>query len=72
MNVKPKKFNRALQVSGSLIILGLLIELVTLRWSHPTSFLVFIVVGGSMMGLGMVLYLLALVVYFERKPSDGD
>lgn len=72
MNVKPKKFNRALQVSGSLIILGLLIELVTLRWSHPTSFLVFIAVGGSMMGLGMVLYLLALVVYFERKPSDGD
>lgn len=52
---------RRIQVSGGLICLGLIIEAVTLNWSHPTSFLVFIIAGGLCMGLGVLFYLYSLI-----------
>jgi hypothetical protein len=44
------------------------VELVTLRWSHPTAFLFFLLLGGALMALGIVVYLLSLVPA-ENKPS---
>ncbi len=52
---------RRLQISGMLLALGLLIEAGTLRWSHPTAFLVFLFGGGALMALGVLVYLFALV-----------
>jgi hypothetical protein len=52
---------KRLRLSGALIILGLLIELVTLKWSHPTAFLLFLMVGGLFLFIGIVMYLLTLV-----------
>ena len=52
---------RLLQVSSALIILGLLIEIATLLWFHPLSFVLFAFVGASLIGLGLVVYLASLV-----------
>ena len=52
---------RLLQVSSALIILGLLIEIATLLWFHPLSFVLFAFVGAFLIGLGIVVYLASLV-----------
>jgi hypothetical protein len=67
------RLEKRLRLSGALIILGLLIELVTLRWSHPTAFLLFLMAGGLFMFVGIVMYLLTLVSASQspaqEKPS---
>ena len=59
---------RRLRISGILLALGLVVELGTLRWSHPTAFLAFLFVSGSLMAIGVLLYLYALV---SNPPSAG-
>jgi hypothetical protein len=44
-----------------LVVLGLVIELVSLLWSHPTAFVLFLVPGALLMALGILLYLFSLV-----------
>jgi hypothetical protein len=58
-----KKINmeRRLRLAGTLIVLGLLIELASLLWSHPLAFIVFIAAGGLLIGVGIVIYLYSLV-----------
>ena len=52
---------RRLQFSGILLILGLLVEAVCLFWTRPLAFVLFLGVGGLLLGLGILLYLLSLV-----------
>jgi hypothetical protein len=52
---------RFLQVSSALIILGLLVEIVSLLWFHPLSFVLFAFLGAILIGLGIVVYLASLV-----------
>jgi hypothetical protein len=62
--MKPRAIGirRFLQASSGLIILGLLVEIVSLLWFHPLSFVLFVFVGATLMGLGIVVYLLSLVL----------
>ncbi|HZS08012.1 MAG TPA: hypothetical protein VFD58_24470 [Blastocatellia bacterium] len=64
------RLEKRLRISGSLIIAGLLVELVTLRWSHPTAFLFFLLLGGALMAGGILLYLYSLVSS-DRTEADG-
>ena len=59
---------RRLQQSGILVILGLLVEILCLLWSRPIAFVVFLGGGGLFLGLGVLVYLFALVSsrHFER------
>lgn len=61
MTTSATKLEMRLRVAGILVIIGLLVELVTLHWSHPTAFLFFLFLGGSLMFLGILLYLYTLV-----------
>jgi hypothetical protein len=65
---------RRLQISGVLVILGLLVELISLYWSHPTAFLSFIALGGVMIGAGMSYYLYSLITNEKsiRKEKEGQ
>jgi hypothetical protein len=64
------KLERRLRVSGILVLAGLVVELVTLFWSYPTAFLLFIFLGGVLMLIGMVIFLLALLASGEAtKPQ---
>ncbi len=53
--------SRKLRVAGTLIILGLLVEGVSLVWNHPLSFIAFLGIGGFLMFLGIAIYLIVLV-----------
>ena len=59
-DVHPK-LTRRLKLSGLLVGLGLAVEALTMAWSHPTAFLAFLLVGGMLVGLGVLLYLYAIV-----------
>jgi len=61
MKARLTKIERRIRIAGILLLGGLLVELVTLRWSHPTAFLFFLLLGGVLIALGIVVYLFALV-----------
>jgi hypothetical protein len=48
--------------SGLLIVLGVTVLLFTLRWSHPLSFMAFLVLGCPLIVAGIMLFLWALAV----------
>ena len=50
-----------LRTAGSLIVVGLLVEVFSLAWSRPIAFLVFTGIGVPIMGLGMLVFLYSLV-----------
>jgi hypothetical protein len=43
------------------VLLGLVVELVSLTWHSPSAFIVFVGIGGSLMAAGMLLFLLTIV-----------
>ena len=50
-----------LRTAAGLVSAGLLAQMGTLLTPHPTAFLVFILVVGSVVGAGVLLYLHTLV-----------
>lgn len=66
----PPALISRLQLSGFLVVLGLIVEAVTLFWSHPTAFLVFLGLGGLLVGLGVLLYLFAIVTFPSPPPHS--
>jgi len=65
--------SRKLRIAGILVILGLIVEIISLVWNHPLSFMAFLLVGGLFLAAGMVTYVLDLVfpsaVYGEKAES---
>ena len=53
--------DRRLRISGILVVAGLLVEGLCLMWARPIAFIVFVSVGGALMGLGVLLFLYSLV-----------
>ena len=52
---------RRLRVAAILMVMGLLIEVFTLRSVHPFAFLSFAFFGMTLVGVGVLLYLYAIV-----------
>jgi hypothetical protein len=52
---------RLLQVSSALVILGLVVEIISIEWIHPLAFVLFTFVGATLVGLGILVYLASLV-----------
>jgi hypothetical protein len=70
MKSQSTKIERRIRLAGSLLIAGLLVELVTLRWSHPTAFLFFLLLGGALMALGIAVYLFSLISAENKPPAE--
>lgn len=60
---------RRLRLAGVLVVLGLIVEVVSLRWAHPTAFLVFALGSGVSIALGGALFLSSLVSTGPDQPS---
>ncbi len=60
---------RRLRLAGLLVSLGLIVEAVTLFWSHPTAFLVFLGLGGLLVGAGVLLYLFAIATFSSSSTQ---
>jgi hypothetical protein len=69
MKIKSLGMTRVLRLSGVLLILGLAIEAVSLLFNHPLSFMGFMIVGGTLMAIGVLLFLISLV---EAGESNSD
>lgn len=50
-----------LRISGALLILGIVVEIISLLWEKPLAFLLFVGVAGALTFLGIVLYLYSLL-----------
>ena len=50
-----------LRLAGVLIMVGLVVQAVSLLWNHPLSFIAFVSIGGLLLAIGIILYLLALL-----------
>ncbi len=62
--------SRIWRFSGVLLILGLAIEAVSLLFNHPLAFMGFIIVGGALLGVGVLLFLFSLVSIAQENPSS--
>jgi RsiW-degrading membrane proteinase PrsW (M82 family) len=72
MKMQPGNIERRLRIAGIMIIAGLLVELFSLRWSHPTAFLVFIILGGALIGIGILFYLYSLISRESVEAQSSD
>jgi hypothetical protein len=70
MKLRAIGMRRFLRVSSALIILGLLVEIVSLLWFHPLAFVLFAFVGVVLIGLGILVYLISLV--FAASPPTEN
>jgi len=61
MAPRPSPMDVRIRVSGALVILGLVIEGITIFWNSPGSFLAFAFLGVGLVALGIALFLLSLV-----------
>jgi len=61
MTEEALSVQRKLKIAAILLIVGLLVEGVTLYRSEPTSFLVFICISGTLVVLGILIYLLTII-----------
>lgn len=69
MKLSAIGIGRLLRVSSALVIVGLLLEIVSLLWFHPLSFVLFAFVAVALIGLGILVYLVSLV--FVAAPPAG-
>ena len=70
MKLSGLSINAFLRIGRALIILGLVIEIISLLWIHPLAFVLFAFVGASLIGLGILVYLSSLV--FAASSPAGS
>ena len=61
---------RNLRISGVLLILGLVVEALSLCWNNTLSFMAFVVVGGLFFAAGIFLFLYSLVSSNTHAPEQ--
>jgi hypothetical protein len=70
MKIGEIGIGRLLRVSSLLVIVGLVLEIVSLLWFHPLSFVLFAFLAAALIGLGILVYLVSLV--FVAPPSAAN
>ena len=70
MTTQPR-IEQRIRRSGVLIAIGLIVELVSLLWNHPTAFFLFLGAGAVLMAAGILYYFYSLVSV-GKSPSEAD
>lgn len=64
-----------IRLAACLVLLGLVVEALTLRWSHPTAFFVYAGLGLLLWGLGALIFLSSLLggdsAHHEATPPSA-
>jgi hypothetical protein len=60
---------RRIRWSGIFVVAGLVVQMLTLLWTHPLAFMCFILVGCPLVGLGILLFLYLIVAHETSSPS---
>ena len=72
MKLSAIGINRLLRIASLLIVVGLVAEIVSLLWFHPLSFVLFAFVSASLIGLGIVIFLVSLVLAPQSPPTHDS
>ena len=59
--IQEEFITKRVRTAGVLILLGLVVESLSLMWNHPLSFIAFLVAGGLLLAAGFMVYLLMLL-----------
>jgi hypothetical protein len=70
MNLSQIGIRRLLRISSALVIAGLLLEIVSLLWFHPLSFVLFAFIATTLIGLGILVYLASLVLAVSTNAEN--
>jgi len=70
MKIGEIGIGRLLRISSLLVIVGLVLEIVSLLWFHPLSFVLFAFLAAALIGLGILVYLVSLV--FVTPPPAAN
>jgi hypothetical protein len=62
---------RWLRIAGAVVLVGLLVEVLALRWTHPAAFLVFAFIGIPIAALGITIYLYALLSFRNAAERNS-
>ena len=63
MTENASRLQRKLKTAAYLLTFGLAVEGITLHWTHPTSFLLFMSLGGTLVLAGIITFLIAIVTH---------
>jgi len=63
--MSSSRMERRIRVAAAFAMAGLMVELMTLRGSHPTAFLVFALAGAPLVGASILIFLYSLVSVAE-------
>ncbi len=72
MRLSEVGMERLLRISSAFIILGLVVEIISLLWYHPLSFVLFAFIGISLIGLGILVYLVSLAFVASRSTDSHN
>jgi hypothetical protein len=72
MKISALGIRRVLQIASMFIIVGLALEIVSLLWFHPLSFVLFAFVSATLVILGILVYLVSLVFIAGRPPENSN
>ena len=61
MRLLPRSLRAQLRLGGGLVLFGLLVELGTLYWVHPISFILFAFPGATCVGAGILVFLFSIL-----------
>jgi len=65
----PRRFETMLGWASGLILAGLAVQLLTYVWIGALSFVLFIALGGTLVGAGTLLFLYWLVTGGDRDAT---
>jgi hypothetical protein len=60
MMADTSTIDRRIRWSGMLVVTGLVVQMLTLLWTHPLAFMCFILVGCPLVAAGILFYLYSL------------
>lgn len=63
---------RRIRLSGVLIAIGLIIQLITYIWIQPLAFMAFLLISCPLVAVGIIIYLYSLVTSQPSAPDMGD
>lgn len=72
MEKQINSIHSKLRLAGVLIMIGLAVQALSLFWNHPLSFIAFVMIGGLFLGIGIILYLFALVNVPAAQPEQDS
>jgi hypothetical protein len=65
-----RQIEHKIRWSGRLIVIGLVVQMLTLLWTHPLAFVCFLLVGCPLVGAGILFFLYSLVTHDTAQSPN--